>query len=278
MKHRYLFIISVLLLSCNRAGIVDVELNELHYDFCSLESCEDRMDIGVFILNNESATINKSNWVARVSLKPVPSDEDYHLSFSEDDPFQSVKQSFCKSFDPPVLLSETILTAAKMTSDIVITADCQLFGRPAGENLADKFQIPFFPKHAGKNEHYLIAYDQRTILKDLFDSSIIPVSLEEYCANGVMIHRSFWLKPSEVHDESPERVSFHIEFNAWTDLFVSYAVQVDDKYIPKGHDRKLYADFTVDMSGKEGADVWNKDHLYSYPLHWDWEGVDYAWD
>jgi hypothetical protein len=158
-----------------------------------------------------------------------------------------------------------VFTAAKVTSDIVITADCELYGRPAGTNLADKFLIPYFPKELYSDEQYLVSYDEPAIIADLFQEDSAPMALTDYFFPGVMVHRGFWLQPADVYEEDPEIIHFHLEYDAWTDLFEPYADYVTEGFVQKGPNRHLYADFEVEITDYRKVEGWKKNELYKYP-------------
>ena len=208
--------------------------------------------------------LDKSNWVVRIRLVTVPFEDDFQVSYNNRT-ITNKQVEFCESFDSPLYWNNMVFTAAKVTSDIIITADCELYGRPAGTNLADKFIIPYFPKEKYRDEQYLVSYDEHTILADLFEEDSAPMALTDYFFQGVMVHRGFWLQPAEVFEEDVETIHFHIEYEAWTDLFEPYADFVRNGFVQKGSDRHLYADFDLDLSRDKKVKGWNKNDLRKYP-------------
>lgn len=282
---RFIILLLVLTMTSACKEQVYIENQGQRYQFCTLESCEDELSAVVRVIPrpdqvamtkeecdpdqpyvtrlNSYYDIDKSNWVARIRLVNVPWDKDFLIS-DNNTTITSKQVQFCNSFDPHLSRINVVLTAAMVTSDIIITADCQLYGRQAGTNLADKFCIPYFPK-GQSNEQYLVSYEEPYIIADLFDEDIVPMALTDYFFSGVMVHRAFWLQPSEIHEENPEIIHFHVEYNAWTELFEPYADMVRPDYVSKGADRHLFADFEVDLSGKDKVIGWRKDELCKYP-------------
>ena len=259
-----------------------------HYqliEYCTLESCEDQMSACVrvrpradqtvyyqtdpvahspgSVVENPYYIIDKNNWVAKIKLVKVPDNQDFTINRADNKVINKLK-SYCQSFEPPISWQDCVFTAAKVSSDVVITADCQLYGRMPGMNLADKFQIPYFPKERRHDEHYLVAYDEPAILADLYDDASAPMKLTDYFFPGVMVHRGFWLQPAETYPENPEKITFHIEYDALTELFEGYAKTIGPDYVSKGTSRHIYAVFEVDLS-KKLVLPWAKDELSSYP-------------
>lgn len=256
------------------------------YEFCSLESCEDRMNSVVMICPHPDQEahellvpdpvyadamckktvydIDKDNWVVRIKLVRVSKEEDFSVHNSNK-MISKMENEYRKQIKPYSVPTNVPLTTAKISSNIVITADCDLFGRPAGVNLADKFIVPYFPKDGSYDEHFLMLYDEHEILADLFAEDSAPMKLTDYFAPGVMVHRGFWLKPSEPFEENPESIQFHIEYDAQTELLAPYADHIGPKYVSKGAERHLYSDFVINLSDNNRLEVWYKDAMYGYP-------------
>ncbi|MBO4466962.1 MAG: hypothetical protein J5745_02505 [Bacteroidales bacterium] len=288
MKRFFVFYILITILaSCSNdsvSAVSNVYSQRQRFSFCTLESCNDKMSAVVMVNPRPEQTkyimeepdqnnithpvvcysIDKSNWVVRIRLVAVPSEVDMLIT-NKNSTINRIQMEYCASFDPPLDWTNVVFTAAKVTSDIIITADCELYGRPAGTNLADKFLIPYFPKEKYSDEQHLVSYDEHTILADLFEEDSAPMALTDYFFPGVMVHRGFWLRPAEVYEEDPEIIHFHVEYDAWTDLFEPYADFVGSGFVQKGSDRHLYADFVVDLSSNKKVQGWNKNTLWKYP-------------
>ena len=282
-----IFSISILITITACSALNDYQENDgQRYQFCTLESCKDEMEAIIRVIPRDKQIkydivepdpdnsnlsklhtyydLDKSNWVARIRLVTVPMNEDFQVK-NNNKTITSKQVQYCNSFDPPLYWNDVVLTAAKVTSDFVITADCQLYGRPPGSNLADKFCIPYFPKEKNRDEEYLVSYDEPAVIAKLFYENLAPMPLTDYFFAGVMVHRGFWLQPAEMHEENPETINFHIEYDAWTDTFEPYADNVRPGYVSKGSDRHLFADFEVDLSGRLKVEGWAKDDVYKYP-------------
>lgn len=280
------FFVTIVYSSCNIANEKPKDSLRQRFGYCTLESCYDEMSAEVmvnprpdqkeyirqepdpFIPGNartvSTYSLDKSNWIVRIRLVTVPLNSDFSIT-ANNGIINRKQVEYCNSFNPTVYWTNIVFTAAKVTSDITITADCELYGRPVGTNLADKFLIPYFPKEKYRDEQYLVSYDEPAIIADLFQEDSAPMALTDYFFPGVMVHRGFWLQPAEVYEEDPEIIHFHLEYDAWTELFEPYADVVRSDFVQKGSDRHLYADFEVELSDYKKVKGWNKNDLYKYP-------------
>lgn len=277
---RLIIFLTILIVACSKDETgVDIERKHGQLDyFYTLESCEDSMWTQIYVKPYDTQTevgpnhynIEKDNWVAIIGLRRVDRDKDIFISYNNSTVI-SMYNEWVEALDmkeqpPHKGHGGGNLCAAKIISEITITADCQLFGRPPGENLSDKFIIPYIPTKRQWHYVYLISYDERKILANYhFDEC--PVALSTYISPGVMAPNGFQIQLSEPFVETPGTINFHLEFDAWTEIFEPYADRVDPGYVPKGHDRHLYADFSVDVSGNTKTNSWipYRDDEYHYP-------------
>lgn len=125
---------------------------------------------------------------------------------------------------------------AGLLSPIVITADCALFGRAAGDNLADLFIVK-----ESDDTNYLRSYGDFAVLAYLPEA--FPMRLDEFLRPGVLIPKTLFIS---VPFKTETAVQFHLSMHVETVSYAHMATVKSKGFMPTEPTRNLFFDFTIE--------------------------------
>lgn len=228
-----------------------------------MDNVSDLLPASVFKRGDDTALAgSKDDWVVRIWIGNLSnSDPKFYLASGSElekqynESFQNVlfekRDAADKRYQESALhggdmeKEEAILPIlnAGVVSSPVITADCALFGREAGENLADFFEVD----GSYVQIKYLRRYEDFTIFAYL--PEVLPLSLDKFLCSGTLLPESFAISIPSIFEGAPlSPVNFHLSLAVETISCAQFALNHDDGFVPTDKYRTLFTDFTLSFN------------------------------